>query len=343
MFFAVLPRRTLVEIIEMVGGASQKKTMEQIQRYRGSLLGLAVGDALGTTVEFKTPGSFRSLETIVGGGPFGLQAGEWTDDTSMALCLAESLIECGGFDPADQMTRYCRWKNEGYLSSNGRCFDIGGTVCAALRHFERTGEAYSGSLDPQAAGNGSLMRLAPVPLFYADNPQAAIEFAGDSSRTTHGAREAVDSCRYMAALIVGALQGKSKDELLAGIFEPTARAWEKKPLTPTIMAIAAGSFKSAKPPRLSGSGGYVVPSLHIALWAFHRSDNFRDGALQAVNLGYDADTYGAIYGQLAGAFYGETGIPEEWCQVIAERDTIISLAEKLSDPNQAEHHNRGGI
>jgi len=171
---------------------------------------LAVGDAIGTTLEFQAPGTFEPINDIKGGGPFHLKAGEWTDDTSMALCLAESLIESKGFDPLDQMTRYCRWKNEGYLSSNGRCFDIGATVGDALRQFELTGDPVSGSVDPYSAGNGSLMRLAPVPLFYARNPRAAIEYAAESSRTTHGAQEAVDACRYFAALIVGSLQAHSQ-------------------------------------------------------------------------------------------------------------------------------------
>src|SRR5262249_22518341 len=174
--------------------------MEPIERYRGSLLGLAAGDALGTTLEFKPPGSFEPVAAIVGGGPFGLDPGEWTDDTSMALCLADSLIECRGFDPTDQLRRYVRWYREGYLSSRGRCFDIGGTVASALRHFERTGEAYSGSTDPWSAGNGSIMRLAPVPLFFARDPREAVARAAESSRTTHGTAEAVDACRYLAAL-----------------------------------------------------------------------------------------------------------------------------------------------
>ncbi len=157
-----------------------------------------------------TPGTFEPIDDIKGGGPFHLKPGEWTDDTSMALCLAESLIEAKGFDPLDQMRRYCRWKNEGYLSSNGRCFDIGATVGDALRQFELTGDPVSGSVDPYSAGNGSLMRLAPVPLFYARNPRAAIEYAAESSRTTHGAQEAVDACRYFAALIVGSLQAHSQ-------------------------------------------------------------------------------------------------------------------------------------
>jgi ADP-ribosylglycohydrolase len=180
--------------------------VEAADRYRGSLLGLAVGDALGTTLEFQAPGTFDPIDDIKGGGPFGLKRGEWTDDTSMALCLAESLVQSKGFDALDQMRRYCRWMNEGYMSSNGSCFDIGATVGAALRSFERSGDPISGSTNANSAGNGSLMRLAPVPLFYGLDARAAIEFSAESSRTTHGAQEAVDACRYYAGLIVGALQ-----------------------------------------------------------------------------------------------------------------------------------------
>jgi ADP-ribosylglycohydrolase len=258
-----------------------------------------------------------------------LKPGEWTDDTSMALCLAESLIESQGSDLLDQMRRYCRWKNDGHLSSNGRCFDIGVTVGDALRRFEHTTDPVSGSTSPQSAGNGSLMRLVPVPLFYARHPRSAIDHAAASSRTTHGTQEAVDACRYFAALILGALQGLPKEALLAGVLEPFPGAWDDAPLAPAIAAIAAGSFKRSEPPPLSGTGGYVVPSLAIALWAFHHSDSFREGALLAVNLGFDADTYGAIYGQLAGAFYGDTGIPDAWRQVLAHRQLITSLADRL--------------
>ena len=144
-------------------------------RFRGCLIGLAVGDALGMTLEFKRPGAFKPIKDMVGGGLFRLKPGEWTDDISMALCIAESLIECKGFDPADQMRRYLRWYREGYLSSNGRCFDIGNTVRQALTRFERIGEPFSGFTDSQSAGNGSIMRLAPVPVYYASDPLRAIE------------------------------------------------------------------------------------------------------------------------------------------------------------------------
>lgn len=157
------------------------------ERFQGCLLGLAIGDAVGATLEFSPRGSFSPMTDMVGGGPFDLEPGEWTDDTSMALCLAYSLIERRGFNARDQMERYLRWRSEGYLSSTGRCFDIGGTVSSALNRFSITGEAFSGSNDPRSAGNGSIMRLAPVVLFFYPDSNAILHFARQSSRTTHGA------------------------------------------------------------------------------------------------------------------------------------------------------------
>ncbi len=302
--------------------------MQQIERYRGSLLGLAAGDAVGTTLEFKRPGTFTPINDMVGGGPFRLKPGQWTDDTSMALCLAESLIEQNGFVPTDQLEKYLQWYRNGHLSSRGRCFDIGNTVRAALAQFEQTGEPYCGSTDPKTAGNGSIMRLAPVPLFFARNPKDAIEKSADSSRTTHGARSAVDACRYLAALLVGAINGVSREELLSSRYSPIPGYWQENPLVEEIDQIAAGSFKHRQPPEIKGTG-YVVASLEAALWAFARTDSFQEGCLLAVNLGDDADTTGAVYGQLAGAFYGEQGIPKSWRDQLAYRELIESFAEQL--------------
>ncbi|MFA5191138.1 MAG: ADP-ribosylglycohydrolase family protein [Verrucomicrobiia bacterium] len=307
--------------------------MDLIQRYRGALLGLAVGDALGTTLEFKRPGSFKPITDIVGGGPFQLKPGEWTDDTSMALCLAESLVECKGFDPVDQLKRYVRWYREGHLSSNGRCFDIGGTTRSALTQFEREHQPYCGSTDPFAAGNGSIMRLAPVPLFFASSPKEAIEKSAESSRTTHGASEAVDACRYLGALLVGAVRGASKDELLSERYSPVPDYWKHYVFLPAIHKIAAGSFKKRNPPEIRGTG-YVVQSLEAALWAFFHGKSFQEGCLLAVNLGDDADTTGAVYGQLAGVFYGEEEIPVEWRSKLAKRELIESLAERLCEESR---------
>ena len=183
---------------------------EIVDRSYGSLIGLAVGDAMGAPLEFKSPGSFEPVNDMMGNGPHHLEPGEWTDDTSMALCLAESLIETGKFDPVDQLSRYLRWYHDGYLSVNDECFDIGNTTREALMIFEKTGEPYPGPENEYSAGNGSLMRLSPVPLFYMSHPKDAIEMSGKSSRTTHNHPLAVDACRYMGGLIQGALIGKLK-------------------------------------------------------------------------------------------------------------------------------------
>ncbi len=298
------------------------------QRYQGCLMGLAAGDAVGTAVEFKKPGTFPVVTDMVGGGPFRLNTGEWTDDTSMALCLADSLVASGGFDAADQMDRYVRWWREGYLSSNGECFDIGITVSDALSHYRRTGEPFAGSTDPYSAGNGSLMRLAPAPLFFASDPEHAIRMSGESSRTTHGATTCVDACRYFGGLLAGAVRGVDKATLLSPRYSPVAGLWEREPLCAEIDEIASGSFKKKGKSEIVGSG-YVVKSLEAALWAFHLSTDFRDGCLLAVNLGDDADTTAAIYGQIAGAHYGIDGIPAEWRERVAMGDLIIQLADGL--------------
>ncbi|OMF95445.1 ADP-ribosylglycohydrolase family protein [Paenibacillus sp. FSL R7-0337] len=295
-------------------------------RYQGCLQGLAAGDALGTTVEFQAPGTFKPMTDIVGGGVFALQPGQWTDDTSMALCLAESLLALQGFDPADQMQRYVKWYREGALSSTSRCFDIGNATREALHRYEASGEAYSGSEEPFSAGNGSIMRLAPVVMYYAEHPAEVIRYAAMSSRTTHGAAECLAACRLLAAYILAGLHGWSKQEMLA----PEAfREWlDEDTLTPHMLNIKQGSYKLKEPPQIQGSG-YVVESLEAALWAFHKSDSFAEGALFAVNLGNDADTTGAIYGQIAGAYYGLSGIPAEWSRKLAMRELISDYAGRL--------------
>lgn len=303
-------------------------TIPLIDRYRGALMGLAVGDALGASVEFMPPGTFPPLTDMVGGGPHELRAGEWTDDTSMAICLCESLVERDAFDPADQLRRYLRWYREGYRSSTGRCFDIGITVRQALERFEQTGCEWCGSTDPRTAGNGSLMRLAPVPLFYARDPRAALDRAGDSSRTTHAAPEAVDACRWFAGLVVGALSGVVRAELLGERWSPVPGYFDAHPLSPAVDEVACGSFQRRRPPEIQGSG-YVVRSLEAALWAFHHTDDFEAGCLAAANLGDDADTTAAIYGQLAGAYYGIDAIPARWRERIVMPELILGLADAL--------------
>jgi len=308
---------------------------DRIDHYHGSLLGLAVGDSLGTTLEFRPPGSFEPIKDMIGGGSFKLEQGQWTDDTSMALCLAESLIEQKGFNPVNQLEKYLRWYRKGCNSSTGVCFGIGSTTLNALLLFEKTHGTYCGSCDPRSATNGSIMRLAPVPLFYAKVPGEAIRKSGDSSRTTHGTALAIDACRYLGALIVGAVNGASREELLSERYSPVPGYWKENPLVPEIDEIALGSFKHHQPPEIKGSG-YVVKSLEAALWAFHNSDSFGEGCLMAVNLGDDADTTGAVYGQLAGAYYGRKKIPSSWISKIYHKRLIESFAERLFELSGSE-------
>jgi ADP-ribosyl-[dinitrogen reductase] hydrolase len=287
----------------------------------GCLLGLAVGDAVGTTLEFRARGTFTPISDMTGGGPFNLAPGQWTDDTSMALCLASSLVEREAFDPADQMSRYVRWREEGYLSSNGRCFDIGNATAGALARFKRTGDPFSGSAAPNSAGNGSIMRLAPVPMFFARDPAAAARYSAESSRTTHAAAECLDACRLFGAMLVRALRGRGKEDVLLG----DAQSFSGSPAI-----IAAGKYRAKDESAIRGSG-YVVQSLEAALWCFDQTSSYDEAVLRAANLGDDADTTAAVCGQLAGAFYGVGGIQERWLERLALRPEIDRLAIRLHE------------
>lgn len=259
---------------------------------------------------------------MIGGGPFGLRAGQWTDDTSMALCLAESLLAKKGFDAVDQMGRYLNWWKWGYLSSTGTCFDIGNTVRAALETFERSGEAYAGSADPDTAGNGSLMRLAPAPLFYFPNIEDVLHFSAQSSLTTHAAAEAVECCQVLGHVIARCLVGMSKDDVLDASELPLDEV--------AVKQIAVGDYRVRPRSEVRGTG-YAVASLEAALWCFNSTQSFEAAVLEAANLGDDADTTAAIVGQVAGAFYGIGGIPARWLGKLYMKEQILKIAEGLYD------------
>jgi len=300
------------------------------ERAAGAFIGLAVGDALGAALEFKRPGSFEPVDDMIGGGPFGLKPGQWTDDTSMAICLAESLIEAGGFNAHDQMQRYRRWYEEGYGSSTGFCFDIDVSTHEAIVEFKRSDDPWAGPTHELAGGTGSLVRVAPVPMHFRNDPVRAIKLAGESSRTTHAAPVAIAGCRYLAGLLVGAIEGRPKEELLSDHFHPVTGRWDAADLTPEIVQVTAGSYRDREPPAIVGSDR-VPGALEAVLWAFSRSNDFRSGALMAVNLGDDSDTIGAIFGQLAGAFYGLENIPAEWRERITMSEKLHQIAHRLLD------------
>ena len=288
-------------------------------RALGAFLGLAVGDAVGTTLEFRRRDAQPRLESMVGGGPFELPPGAWTDDTTMALALADSLAASEALDCRDLMDRFVRWWQDGDYSCSGHCFDIGNTTRAALDRYLQTGDPLAGSTDPGSAGNGSLMRLAPVALrFWHDRPRLAAT-AAEQSRTTHGAEEAVDACRAFAELLADAIAGASRADLLAPRqFEGAA----------AIAQVMAGSWRG-RPRKEIRSSGYVVHTFEAAIWSVARTGNFRNAVLLAANLADDADTVAAVTGQLAGALYGLSGIPDEWLERVAWRDRLLKAARRL--------------
>jgi ADP-ribosylglycohydrolase len=300
-------------------------------RCRGALIGLAVGDSLGGAVEFKPPGSFPPVTGYRGGGPHGLNAGEFTDDTSMALALADSIAQ--GWDLNDQAERYVEWWKNGKYSVNGRCFDIGITTSRALSNFlKHQDAARSGDLSESASGNGSIMRLAPVPIHFhhhfPDDISTLSRMAEESSLTTHASEQCLSACRYMAVVLAGLIHGEDRTTVLSPTWEPLAKLKSIKPLHPLIEKVASGSFKTKKPPVIRGSG-WVVESLEAALWAFHDADNFEEAVLRAVNLGDDADSTAAVTGQFAGAYWGESGIPESLKTGLARHDMIETALEGI--------------
>lgn len=301
----------------------------------GSFIGLAVGDAIGTTLEFEGRDQKEELKDMIGGGVFNLNAGEWTDDTSMALCLSKSLLE-NGFDLKDQLERYLLWKNKGYCSSNGKCFDIGMTVVEALSNYVRTGNEFSGSTDEYSAGNGSIMRLAPIVIYYStkedeDNPLffELLNKSKLSSKTTHQHPSAVDACALLAIILNRGFYNTDKTNIL----NFTENMLKKYNISDElIIQIALGSYKNKKRNEIKSSG-YVIHSLEAALWAFYHTDNFNDGVLLAANLAGDADTVAAIYGQIAGSFYGVSSIRKDWVNKITYNTMIMKLAIQLYNKN----------
>ncbi|CAF0900188.1 unnamed protein product [Adineta steineri] len=330
-----------------------------VDRISGSLIGLAIGDALGACVEFRSNEylNLNPVEDFMSGGMWELTAGQWTDDTSMALCLASSLLTNHGFNPYDQMVRYKWWYKYGYLSSTGKSFGIGNATRQALEEFQKRQNQLKKKLNVKhereidtlsqdyieqinfdvncserdAFGNGALMRIAPIPLFFYREPSLAIELAGRSARLTHDNDLNVDACRYFSALIVGAISGLSKDNLLSKRFYDIHRHWfGTKALHNDIINILSGSFKRSNGYKDGIRGhGHVVASLEAALWAFWKGKSFKEGVLLAVNLGDDTDTTAAIYGQLAGAYYTYQNIPRQWTQQLYANSLIMSISQWL--------------
>jgi ADP-ribosyl-[dinitrogen reductase] hydrolase len=306
-------------------------------RQRGALIGLAVGDALGAPVEFQPPQSFMPVTDFDWGGPFGLEPGQWTDDTSMALALSDSLAKTG-WDLDDQIRRYLAWYQHGEYSVTGQCFDIGFTTLNALRRFQQVQDPRkSGDPAEHSSGNGSIMRLAPVPIRYAhlfpDSVEQLGQLAAESSLPTHASPQCLSACRYLALLLAGLMHGVDRRELLDPSWPPLQVLRDAEPLHREVEMLVAGSYREKEPPEIRGAG-YVIQCLEAALWAFHDAVDFSEAVLRAVNLGDDSDTTGAVCGQLAGACWGESGIPQTWRDRLGRRDLLEAALEGILESCQ---------
>lgn len=301
---------------------------KKLDRIKGCLVGLAVGDALGVHLEFTPKKQVVPITDYTDGNPYDIPKGYWTDDTSMALCMGQSLIEKKGFDAVDIMTKFLQWQRKGYMSSTDECFDIGNTTRHALMEFWRSPEKgpYRGLTDVMSAGNGSIMRLAPIPMFYHKDIEQALHYAALSSKITHGFIECIDACKFLTEIIF----------IHINIEQP--ELWEEKikkrnVYTPSVQSLIDTNYENKSRDGIEGSG-YVIKSLEAAIWANDNSTSFEEAVLKAVNLGDDADTTGAVAGQIAGATYGYSEIPQHWKDGLRHHDMIVKMAEQLYEANK---------
>jgi len=288
------------------------------ERFLGALLGLAVGDAVAAATQYRQPGTFTPIGDLIGGGPFELPRGGWSDDTAMALCLADSLLATEGFDARDQVERYKRWQREGYLSATGQCLGITASTARALAVATWRRQLFSGSHAPHQLDPEPLSRVAPVVMFSLAAEQEAVQLASEAARTTCQAPAVLGACRDLARALFLALSGRGKPAILAAVSASV------RPRT-----AAGGSEARARQREKTRGNDTVTDALSIALEAFATTGNYRDAVLQAANHGGNADVAAAACGQLAGAHYGAAAIPAPWRDCLLQRSVIETYADRL--------------
>ena len=258
--------------------------MTKQERYMGMLWGLVVGDCLGSPIQFSDKDNHPFITEMEYCPVFKLPAGYWTDDSSMAFCVMESFSRLGKYDLADIAHNFVRWIDEGFWSSADHAFDVGNATWSAVDGI-KNGRLKNGTEDSQ--GNGSIMRFAPSYIMARElNSPAILHEISDLTHDSHAVRKTVDK---MASVM---------DDHCAG------RKTEIQSSYATREEV--------------NNSGWCVSTLDAALWAFHTTDNFRDGMIAAVNLGGDSDSIGAVYGQIAGAYYGQSAIPVEWKEAVKD-------------------------
>lgn len=290
------------------------------EKCHGAFWGLPIGDALGAPVEFARRGSFQPVTDMMSGGYFQLPAGAWTDDTAMAICLAESLIARPSLDPQDLMERFRGWIERQENTSTGKTIGVGQNTLRVLCHHIRTGEVFAPETRQKSDGNGAIMRLSPVACLHWQNPEEARRIARLQSLVTHYSEKSAAACELLAEILCKLIAGTAWNEAIA--IQPYSN-WPDE-----IQEITLGTWRNKTEPEIQ-STGYVVHTLEAALWSVENSSSFSEAVLNAVNLGDDADSVAAVAGQLAGARYGFSEIPSRWLNILAKKEHIESIANRL--------------
>ncbi len=304
--------------------ASDDEATERLRdRFRGLLLGLALGDALGVPVQHRRPGSFSRVGDLLGGGPYDLPRGAWSDDTATALHSADSLVALGNLDPVDLQARWTRWQQTGAGSATGHCLGISAALAAALAPV-------SADLSTSVLDGEPLPRAAVAAAFGFGDASFAVQLAATMARCTHPAPLVVDTTRVYAVLVIGALQGATRDQLLGEKFLPEPFCLGLRPLARLVRDLHAGSWQHAQDPIAEGSArADAVGTLMLTYGALSAGRSFKDMVLAAVNAGCNADLSGAVVGALAGALYGAAALPVHWLAALTDREGIERRADRL--------------
>ena len=265
-------------------------------RFKGMFWGLVVGDCLGSPIQFMPKDGHPHITEMVRCDTFNTPPGYWTDDSSMAFCIAESAVRLGRYDLADIANNFVRWRYEGFWSSLPHAFDVGSATTAAVNNIRRHGSLKNGSEKSQ--GNGSIMRFAPSWILnYGNSDRTILYEISDLTHDSSAVRKTID---LMADICDVHVQGKRTET--ASIYQTREEV---------------------------GNSGWAVSTLQAALWAFQTTDSFEDGMIAAVNLGGDADSIGAVYGQIAGLYYGYGAIPERWLAAVKDWEKVNALIEQF--------------
>jgi ADP-ribosyl-[dinitrogen reductase] hydrolase len=306
-----------------------------ISKIKGALFGLAVGDALGVPVEFKSREALQ-LDPVVGMrgyGSWNQPPGTWSDDSSLAFCLAENLTE--EYNIHTLANSFIKWMEHGYWGAHHELFDIGGATKYALQRIQNgTSPMFSGGMMPHDNGNGSLMRIMPLVFYVKNLPNNKVyEMVKEVSSITHAHFRSVLSCYIYVQLALFVLEGndiatsyKKMQETVNAFIEQQQFGKEEVALFDNILKINIAS----KAEDDIHSTGYVLHTLEASLWCLLTTTNYADAVLKAVNLGGDTDTTACVTGGLAGLYYGYDGIPNEWVNQIARKDDIMELCTKLN-------------